>query len=40
MKVYKYNYSIRKLYFGNLVLKLYCYCGGNVIYRPLSKHLF
>ena len=31
--------SMLKLYFETLVLALHCYCGDNVKYGLLSKHL-
>ena len=39
-KVINHKYSIRKLYYGPLVLAVYRYLGENVKYRLLSKHLF
>ena len=36
----KYKYSMQYFYFETLVLALYCYCGDNVKYGLLSKHLF
>ena len=33
-------YNVRQFYLAILVLEFYCYCGDNVKYKYLSKHLF
>ena len=38
MKVYQVKYAIT--FWGTLVLVLHCYCGDNIKYGFLSKHLF